>query len=97
MDSERGIIISETRHGFVCANAGIDNSNVPGDDIVCLLPEDSDRSAREIRDEIRRYTGGADVAIVISDTFGRAWRDGHANIAIGVAGHEPRKGLSRHP
>lgn len=90
MDSERGIIISETRHGFVCANAGIDNSNVPGDDIVCLLPEDSDRSARAIRDEIRRVTD-ADVAIVISDTFGRAWRDGHANIAIGVAGMNPVK------
>ena len=90
MDSERGIIISETRHGFVCANAGIDNSNVPGDDIVCLLPEDSDRSARAIREEIKRITE-ADVAIVISDTFGRAWRDGHANIAIGVAGMNPVK------
>ena len=91
MDSERGIIISETRDGFVCANAGIDNSNVPGDDIVCLLPEDSDRSAREIRDEIMRVSGGVDVAVVISDTFGRAWRDGHANIAIGVAGMNPVK------
>ena len=90
MDSERGIIISETRHGFVCANAGIDNSNVPGDEVVCLLPEDSDRSARSIREEITR-TDGVDVAIVISDTFGRAWRDGHANIAIGVAGMNPVK------
>ncbi len=90
MDSERGIIISETRHGFVCANAGIDNSNVPGDEVVCLLPEDSDRSARAIREEIRR-TDGIEVAIVISDTFGRAWRDGHANIAIGVAGMNPVK------
>ncbi len=91
MDSERGIIISETRQGFVCANAGIDASNVPGDDIVCLLPEDSDRSARSIREEIRNATDGTDVAIVISDTFGRAWRDGHANIAIGVAGMNPVK------
>ena len=90
MDSERGIIISETTHGFVCANAGIDNSNVPGDEVVCLLPEDSDRSARSIREEITR-TDGVDVAIVISDTFGRAWRDGHANIAIGVAGMNPVK------
>ena len=90
MDSERGIIISETRHGFVCANAGIDNSNVPGDDIVCLLPQDSDSSARAIRDEIKHITH-EDVAIVISDTFGRAWRDGHANIAIGVAGMNPVK------
>ena len=91
MDSERGIIISETRQGFVCANAGIDASNVPGDDIVCLLPEDSDRSARNIRAEIRRCADGAEVAVVISDTFGRAWRDGHANIAIGVAGMNPVK------
>ena len=90
MDSERGIIISETRHGFVCANAGIDNSNVPGDEVVCLLPEDSDRSARAIREEIKS-TDRVDVAIVISDTFGRAWRDGHANIAIGVAGMNPVK------
>lgn len=91
MDSERGIIISETRHGFVCANAGIDNSNVPGDEVVGLLPEDSDRSASNIREEIRRVTDGAEVAIVISDTFGRAWRDGHSNIAIGVAGMNPVK------
>ena len=90
MDSERGIIISETVHGFVCANAGIDNSNVPGEDIVCLLPEDSDRSARAIREEIRGVAD-ADVAIIISDTFGRAWRDGHANIAIGIAGMNPVK------
>ena len=58
--------------------------------MVCLLPEDSDRSARAIREEIKR-TDGVDVAIVISDTFGRAWRDGHANIAIGVAGMNPVK------
>ena len=91
MESERGIIISETRQGFVCANAGIDASNVPGEDVVCLLPEDSDRSARKIRDEIASVTGGVDVAVVVSDTFGRAWRDGHANIAIGVAGMNPVK------
>ena len=95
MESERGIIISETRHGFVCANAGIDASNVPGDEVVCLLPEDSDRSARAIRSQILGETGGIDgganVAVVISDTFGRAWRDGHANIAIGVAGMNPVK------
>ena len=91
MDSERGIIISETRQGFVCANAGIDNSNVPGDEVVGLLPEDSDRSARIIREEIRRVTDGAELAIIVSDTFGRAWRDGHSNIAIGVAGMNPVK------
>lgn len=91
MDSERGIIISETLHGFVCANAGIDSSNVPGDDVVCLLPEDSDRSARRIRREIALSTSGVDVAVLISDTFGRAWREGHGNIAIGVAGMDPMK------
>ena len=90
MDTDRGIIISETRHGFVCANAGIDASNVPGDDVVCLLPEDSDASARRIRAEIARTDGGgADVAVIVSDTFGRAWREGHANFAIGVAGMNP--------
>ena len=90
MDTDRGIIISETRHGFVCANAGIDASNVPGDDVVCLLPEDSDESARRIRAEIAGADGGgADVAVIVSDTFGRAWREGHANFAIGVAGMNP--------
>ena len=90
MDADRGIIISETRHGFVCANAGIDASNVPGDDVVCLLPEDSDASARRIRAEIAGADGGgADVAVIVSDTFGRAWREGHANFAIGVAGMNP--------
>ena len=90
MDTDRGIIISETRHGFVCANAGIDASNVPGDDVVCLLPEDSDASARRIRAEIAGADGGgADVAVIVSDTFGRAWREGHANFAIGVAGMNP--------
>ncbi len=88
MDAERGVIISETRHGFVCANAGIDQSNVPGDDIVCLLPEDSDASARRIRDEIHEASG-LTVPVIVSDTFGRAWREGHVNFAIGVAGMDP--------
>jgi coenzyme F420-0:L-glutamate ligase/coenzyme F420-1:gamma-L-glutamate ligase len=79
------ILITETHHGFVCANAGIDASNVGPEGLVCLLPEDPDRSAREIRDGIRERTG-ADVAVVISDTFGRAWREGHTNAAIGLAG-----------
>lgn len=90
MDTERGIIIAETRHGFVCANAGIDSSNVPGDAVVCLLPEDPDASARRIRRRIARIAG-VDAAVVISDTFGRAWREGHTNIAIGVAGMDPMK------
>ena len=89
MDVSRGIIITETRHGFVCANAGIDASNVPGDTRVCLLPEDPDRSAARIRDQVQRAYPGAKVAVVISDTFGRAWREGHTNFAIGVAGMQP--------
>ncbi len=88
MDPDRGVIISETHHGFVCANAGIDQSNVPGDDVVCLLPEDSDASARRISGEIREDTG-LPIPVIISDTFGRAWREGHVNFAIGVAGMDP--------
>lgn len=86
MDLDRGVMITETKHGFVCANAGIDSSNVPGEDWVCLLPVDSDKSAREIRDAIAGLTDQLEIGIVISDTFGRAWREGHSNFAIGVAG-----------
>jgi coenzyme F420-0:L-glutamate ligase/coenzyme F420-1:gamma-L-glutamate ligase len=82
------ILITETRHGFVCANAGIDASNVGPEGVVCLLPEDPDRSARVIRDAIREGTG-AEVAVIVSDTFGRAWREGHTNVAVGVAGMSP--------
>jgi coenzyme F420-0:L-glutamate ligase/coenzyme F420-1:gamma-L-glutamate ligase len=78
------LIISETRHGFVCANAGIDVSNVD-EGIAALLPIDSDRSARRIRDALRAQRGVA-VAIVISDTFGRAWRNGLTDVAIGASG-----------
>ncbi len=78
------LIISETQHGFVCANAGIDLSNVD-EGWAALLPIDSDRSARHIRDALRARAG-VDVAIVISDTFGRAWRRGLTDVAIGVAG-----------
>jgi len=86
---QRGpVLITETKHGFVCANAGIDASNVGPEGIVCLLPVDSDASARGIRDAIREQTG-ADVAVVISDTFGRPWREGHTNVAIGLAGMLP--------
>lgn len=86
---QRGpVLITETRHGFICANAGIDASNVGTADLVCLLPEDPDASAREIREAVRAATG-VDVAVVISDTFGRPWREGHTNVAIGVAGMLP--------
>jgi coenzyme F420-0:L-glutamate ligase/coenzyme F420-1:gamma-L-glutamate ligase len=78
------LIISETRHGFVCANAGIDLSNVDAG-WAALLPVDPDRSARRIRDALRA-TRRVDVAVVISDTFGRPWRQGLTDVAIGVAG-----------
>lgn len=78
------LLISETRHGFICANAGIDLSNVEAG-TAALLPLDSDRSARRIRDALRgRF--GVDTAVVISDTFGRPWRRGLTDVAIGVAG-----------
>jgi coenzyme F420-0:L-glutamate ligase / coenzyme F420-1:gamma-L-glutamate ligase len=82
--AERGVLIVETKHGFVCANAGIDSSNLPEAGTVCLLPEDPDASARRIRAEI-----GAAVAVVISDSFGRAWRLGQVEMAIGCAGLAP--------
>ena len=86
---QRGpILITETRHGFVCANAGIDASNVGPEGTVCLLPEDPDRSAQGIRAAIRQATG-AEVAVIISDTFGRAWREGHTNVAVGLSGMAP--------
>ena len=76
------VLITETKHGFVCANAGIDSSNLPEDGTVCLLPKDPDASARRIRAEL-----GA--AVVIADSFGRAWRLGQAEVAIGCAGLAP--------
>ena len=85
---DRGTIISETFHGFTCANAGIDASNIPGGDTVCLLPVDPDASARGIRQAVKDRTG-ADVAVIISDTFGRPWRNAATNVAIGVAGINP--------
>ena len=88
MDLPRGIVVVETHHGLVCANAGIDTSNVPGDEVVSLLPEDPDRSARSILDQLGRAAPGLMMAVIVSDTFGRAWREGHANLAIGVAGME---------
>ena len=80
-----GHIISETKHGFICANAGVDRSNVPGERNVALLPKDPDESARRIRRKIKELTG-KDVAVIISDTHGRALRRGQINVAIGVAG-----------
>jgi coenzyme F420-0:L-glutamate ligase / coenzyme F420-1:gamma-L-glutamate ligase len=83
-----GVLICVTHHGFVCANAGVDASNVPGEDRVVLLPEDPDRSARQLRARIQ-HLGGTAPAIVITDSFGRAWRTGQCDIAIGCAGVRP--------
>ncbi len=85
---DRGVVISETRHGFVCANAGVDASNVPGEDTVCLLPVDPDRSAERLREALRGRLG-VEVAVVVSDSFGRAWRFGITDVAIGVSGMDP--------
>src|SRR5215471_12347506 len=84
---ERGIIISETWHGFVCANAGVDSSNADAG-LVVLLPSDPDASARRVRDSLKNEFD-TEVAVVISDTFGRPWREGLVNVAIGVAGLAP--------
>jgi coenzyme F420-0:L-glutamate ligase/coenzyme F420-1:gamma-L-glutamate ligase len=81
-------LIVETRHGFVCANAGVDRSNIENEDSIVLLPNDPDKSALEIRKRIRELTG-ADVGVIISDTFGRAWRIGQIDTAIGVDGLTP--------
>jgi coenzyme F420-0:L-glutamate ligase/coenzyme F420-1:gamma-L-glutamate ligase len=93
-------LVMEHRSGVVCANAGLDRSNigepVGGDDVVCLLPEDADVSARRLRDEIRERSG-VEVAVIVSDTHGRAFRRGVAGVAIGAAGIEPlidRRGVS---
>ena len=83
-----GLIVVEHRLGFVCANAGIDRSNIRGEDMALLLPEDPDASARRVREGLRAATG-ADVAVVINDSHGRAWRMGTVGVAIGVAGLLP--------
>ena len=83
-----GVMICETRHGFICANAGVDASNVEKAGTVCLLPLDSDASARKIRERVRDALG-VDVAVIVSDSFGRPWREGIVNFAIGCAGMLP--------
>lgn len=86
--AERGILIVETKHGFVCANAGIDSSNLPQPGSVTLLPEDPDASARRIRAEVEAATERR-IAVVVADSFGRAWRLGQSEVAIGCAGLTP--------
>ncbi len=87
---DRGVLITETHHGFICANAGVDQSNIEGEEVVAVLPPDPDASARAIRQALRERLG-FDVAVIISDTFGRPWRHGLVNIAIGLSGIEAIK------
>jgi coenzyme F420-0:L-glutamate ligase/coenzyme F420-1:gamma-L-glutamate ligase len=79
---DRGVIVAETHHGFIAANAGVDQSNIPGEHFAAVLPADSDASARRLRKELNCG------AVIISDTFGRPWREGLVNVAIGVSGME---------
>ncbi len=97
MDTKRGLIITETNHGFICANSGIDSSNILGDDEVSLLPINPDLSASKIRETILEQTNSTNLGVIITDTFGRAWRNGQTNVCIGIAGLHPiknYKGLS---
>ena len=86
--AERGVLICVTRHGLVCANAGVDQSNASGDGELVLLPEDPDRSARTLRERIAGLTG-VRPAVLVTDSFGRAWRMGQTDVAIGAAGLRP--------
>lgn len=85
---DRGVIIAETPHGFICANAAVDASNAPETEHVVLLPIDPDATARQIRARLQQETG-KQIAVIITDSFGRPWRAGIINIAIGVAGMSP--------
>ncbi len=85
---KRGVLITETKHGFVCANSGLDVSNVDGGEHAVLLPEDPDRSASNLRRQLKKQTG-VDLAVIVSDSFGRPWREGLTEVAIGVAGMRP--------
>ena len=83
-----GVLITRTRGGWVCANAGIDSSNLEGEDVVALLPEDADRSSRRIRSSLRSHSGAAP-GVIVADSFGRPWRLGQTDVAIGCAGVVP--------
>jgi coenzyme F420-0:L-glutamate ligase/coenzyme F420-1:gamma-L-glutamate ligase len=82
---KNGVLITETRHGFICANSGIDVSNVDGGKTALLLPEDPDRSARKLHRALKKRTG-LTIPVIITDSFGRPWREGLAEYAIGIAG-----------
>jgi len=90
------VLISETRHGFVCANAGVDLSNAPGADVAVLLPEDPDASARGLRNALLAR-GAGPLAVIVSDTFGRPWREGLVDVALGSAGIAPLLDLRGKP
>lgn len=85
---DRGVLLTETHHGFYCVNAGVDGSNIPGRGVVSLLPQDPDASAVRIRDAVKQVAG-VRVAVVITDSWGRPWREGIINVAIGAAGIAP--------
>jgi coenzyme F420-0:L-glutamate ligase / coenzyme F420-1:gamma-L-glutamate ligase len=88
---DHGVLITETKHGFICANSGVDESNVNGARGLSLLPEEPDRSARALRRRLQELAGAGadfDIAVIISDTWGRPWRNGQVNMAIGLAGME---------
>jgi len=85
---KRGVLITETRHGFICANSGVDVSNVDGGRHALLLPVDPDRSARKLRRELKKLLG-KEIAVIVSDSFGRPWREGLTEVALGVAGIRP--------
>jgi len=86
--SKRNVLITETKHGFICANSGVDVSNVDGGQHAVLLPADPDRSAAKLRRELKKQLG-IDIAVIVSDSFGRPWREGLTEVAIGVAGMRP--------
>jgi coenzyme F420-0:L-glutamate ligase/coenzyme F420-1:gamma-L-glutamate ligase len=89
------LVIAETRHGFVCASAGVDASNAPEPNMLVLLPKDPDASAARLRDRLRELAG-AEVAVIVSDSFGRPWRQGTTDVAIGCAGLQPLHDLHGH-
>src|ERR1035438_4508730 len=85
---KRGVLITETKHGFVCANSGVDVSNVDGGQHAVLLPVDPDRSAERLRQELKKKLK-VEIAVIVSDSFGRPWREGLTEVAIGIAGMRP--------
>jgi coenzyme F420-0:L-glutamate ligase / coenzyme F420-1:gamma-L-glutamate ligase len=90
-----GVLITETHHGFICANSGVDVSNVDGGKHAILLPEDSDRSAANLRRELKKKTG-LSIAVIITDSFGRPWREGLTEFAIGISGMNPLRDDRKH-